>query len=179
MRKKLFFFISVSLVVGTCFFFTPSPHLPSCFNNYCAFCDPVVLNYQKFYEDDLVLALYTYRPIFPGHCLIIPKRGVGRFELLKDEEVIQISRVIKKVNEAAMKVFGTCSYLLFQKNGHESGQSVPHVHFHYLPRKADDASSIQFIIKMYLALAKRPISSAEMGKVVKKLKEAIEDAEVS
>ncbi len=57
---------------------------------YCAFCDDEVLNYQKFYEDDLVLALYTHKPIMPGHCLIIPQRHVKRFEDLSDEEMTRV-----------------------------------------------------------------------------------------
>jgi diadenosine tetraphosphate (Ap4A) HIT family hydrolase len=62
----------------------------------CAFCNPAILDYQQFYEDDLVIALYTHKPVMPGHCLIIPKRHVERFEMLSDEESLQIFRVIKK-----------------------------------------------------------------------------------
>jgi histidine triad (HIT) family protein len=144
------------------------------YNDYCAFCDPVVLKNQKFYEDDLVLALYTHKPIFPGHCLIISKRHVERFETLTDDEITQIGRVVKKVNQAVEKVFKTSSYLLLQKNGREVGQSVPHVHFHYVPRVAGDGSSIKFILKMYIANVKWPISQDEMHETVERLRQAIE-----
>lgn len=137
---------------------------------YCAFCDPKVLESQKFYEDDLVLALYTHKPIVPGHCLVIPKRHVSRFELLTEDEITQIGRVIKKVDQAVIKVFGTSSYLLLQKNGIEVGQSVPHVHVHYIPKKAGDYSILRFLIKMYIANAKGPISADEMKETVDKLK---------
>lgn len=94
--------------------------------------------------------------------------------MLTDAEITQIGRVIKKVNQAVMQVFGTSSYLLLQKNGLEVGQSVPHVHFHYIPRKTGDDSAIQFIIKMYIANAKQPISQNEMRENVEKLRKAIE-----
>lgn len=141
--------------------------------DYCAFCDPTVLNNQTFYEDDLVLALYTHKPIFPGHCLIISKRHVQRFEMLTVAEITQIGKVIKKVNQAVEKVFETSSYLLLQKNGVEVGQSVPHVHFHYVPRKAGDDSMIKFFLKMIIAQGKHPISQNEMRETVEKLRHAM------
>ncbi len=175
MRKKLSLLtiVLVCLMGGTYFLFI-KPFSHSSLNDSCAFCDPAILNNQKFYEDDLVLALYTHKPILPGHCLIISKKHAERFEMLTDDEIAQIGRVIKKVNQAVMKVFGTSSYLLLQKNGLEVGQSVPHVHFHYVPRKAGDDSTIQFIIKMYIANAKQPMSPEEIRETVEKLRQAIE-----
>jgi diadenosine tetraphosphate (Ap4A) HIT family hydrolase len=75
---------------------------------------------------------------------------------------------------AAQKVFGTSSYLLLQKNGYEVGQTVPHVHFHYIPRKAGDSSTLVFLFKMFLANAKSPISPEEMENVTTQLKMAME-----
>lgn len=140
---------------------------------YCAFCDEAVLNYQKFYEDELVLALYTHKPVLPGHCLIIPKRHVERFDQLTDEEILQIGQVIKKVNVAAQKVFGTSAYLLHQKNGVEAGQTVFHVHFHYIPKKAGDTSTIKFLLKAYIANSRSPISKEEMEKMVQQMQSAL------
>ena len=171
MRKKLSLLaVLVACLLGATYFLFVNPS----FNGPCAFCDQTVLNNQKFYEDDLVLALYTYKPILPGHCLIIPKRHVERFEMLTETEVAQMGRVIKKVDQAVMKGFGTSSYLLLQKNGVEVGQSVPHVHFHYVPRKAGDGSAVQFILKMWIANVKQPISQDVIRAAVEKLREAIE-----
>lgn len=142
-------------------------------NNYCAFCDSNVLARQKFYEDDLVIALYTHKPIFPGHCLIIPKRHVPRFELLSDEEAMQIHLVIKKVNQAVQQAFSTNSYLILQKNGYEVGQTVPHVHFHYIPRRDGDDSSLKFIFRMYWVNINGPLSSNELEDVVLKMRTAM------
>jgi diadenosine tetraphosphate (Ap4A) HIT family hydrolase len=174
MHKKLSLIIAVLIcLMGSTYFLfiKPSSHPSS--DDSCVFCDPVVLDHQKFYEDDLVLALYTHKPILPGHCLIVSKRHVERFEMLTDAEIMQIGRVIKKVNQAVMKVFGTSSYLLLQKNDLK-WQSIPHLHFHYIPRKADDISMLQFIIKMYLVNVKGPISQNEMHETVAKLRQAIE-----
>lgn len=171
MRKKfgILAFLLLCLLGGIYFL---SPKSIS-YTDYCAFCDPDVLMRQKFYEDDLVYALITHKPVFPGHCLIIPKRHVERFESLTDAEITQIGKVIKKVNLAVEKVYGTSSYLILQKNGREVGQSVPHVHFHYIPRKEGDDSGLKFVLRMFIANAKKPISQKENNETVEKLKKAL------
>lgn len=169
MRKKLPYILIIVGCLAVAFYFYPKKVA----EGYCAFCDEKVLTSQKFYEDDLVIALFTHKPVFPGHSLIIPKRHVERFEMLSDEEMMRIGQVIRKVDQASRKVFKTSSYLLLQKNGREVGQSVPHVHFHYIPRKAGDDSSFAFIARMYIANAKKPIPPAEMQKVVEAMKEAL------
>jgi diadenosine tetraphosphate (Ap4A) HIT family hydrolase len=173
MRKKIInFLLIVSCLIGSIYFYAiKSPtHL---YQKECAFCDTEVLESQKFYEDELVLALYTHKPIFPGHCLIIPKRHVERFEMLSNEEITQIGQVIRRVDQAAQQVFKTSSYLLLQKNGAEVGQTVPHVHFHYIPREAGDDSTLKFLMRMYVTNALRPIPALEMQDKVEKMKEAM------
>lgn len=140
----------------------------------CAFCEDKVLERQVFYEGELVLVLYTHKPVMPGHCLIIPKRHVERFENLTDEEMLEIGQVIKKVDSAVRKEFHTISYLLLQKNGEEVGQTVPHVHFHYIPRKEGEDSSIAFMLKMLIANLKTPLSSDEMQLIVQRMEEGME-----
>ncbi len=141
----------------------------------CVFCNPSVLQRQTFYEDDLVLALYTHKPIFPGHCLIVPKRCINRFEELTDQEIVQIKRVTEKVDQAVQRVFNTCSYLILQKNGVEVGQTEPHVHFHYIPREEGDSSSIVFMIRMLVLSLMGPISTEEMKDVVEKMRKEMSD----
>ena len=144
------------------------------YSNPCAFCDKSVLESQVFYEGDLALALYTHKPIFPGHCLIIPKRHVERFEMLSAAELAEMMDLVKKVHVAATRVFGTSPYLLLQKNGREAGQSVPHVHFHYIPRKIGDDSALKFVFRMFIAYrAQKPIKPEEMQEIVEKMKEAM------
>ena len=117
----------------------------------CAFCDKEVLDSQKFYEDVEVLGLCSYRPVFEGHCLIIPKRHVERFEDLTDEELAHIFALVKRLHAAMTEVLGVQSYLILQKNGKEAGQTEMHVHFHYIPRKAGAGSAWLILPKMILA----------------------------
>lgn len=170
MKKTLFVFLALCVLSIGIYYLNGTAKLS---RDYCAFCDPKVIEAQKFYEDDTIVALYTHKPVMPGHCLIIPKRHAERFEQLTDEEAASISRVIKKVDQAATKVFTRASYLLLQKNGAEAGQTVPHVHFHYFPRQAGDDSSLKFLAKMYIANLKKPIASAEMKDICEIMKKAM------
>lgn len=140
----------------------------------CPFCNKKIINRQKFYEDDLVLALYTHKPIEPCHLLILPKRHAKRYEELTEEEIVHITHAIKQIHKAAQRVFGTTSYLLHQKNGKEVGQSVPHVHFHYIGRKKGETSSLKFILKLIYTQMRGAISPQEMKRKVKSLSIAIQ-----
>jgi histidine triad (HIT) family protein len=167
MKNKYYYFlafISILLVAGYLFFPRAKLHRE------CAFCDEKILVQQMFFENDTVIALYTHKPVLPGHCLIIPKRHVERFDELSDQEMVEITHLIKKVNKAVAELFGTSAYLLLQKNGEEVGQTVPHVHFHYIPRKKGDDSTLTFLFNFYISPFKSPISAEEMHDVVSKLK---------
>jgi len=126
--------------------------------SYCAFCDPANAEHSIFYEDDLVLGYCTYKPMTPEHFLVIPKRHVERFEMLTDEEILQIGHAIKKLHLAVSEVFGANSYFLLQKNGEDAGQTVPHVHFHYVGRHDGDSSTFS-VLKLYLKMLIRPLLS--------------------
>ena len=134
----------------------------------CPFCNKVILDSQKFYEDDLVIALWNYKPILPGHSLIIPKRHIERFELLTDEEALRITQVIKKVDATSIQAFNASAYLLYQKNGREVFQTVPHIHFHYIPRSKGDTSLFSFLFNFCTHNLKKKLTPAEMATLTSK-----------
>lgn len=162
----VFFLITLSLWI---IFFSPTKPWAL-----CPFCSSVVLEGQKFYEDEQTIALCTHRPITPGHVLVISKRHVERFENLTDEECLAITKTIKKVHRAVSKVFGTDPYLLHEKNGSEVGQSVYHVHFHYVPLKKDQY--LWTLVPGLIWSQVRPaLSHEEMKPVINELRLAIEE----
>ena len=161
MKKVLFFLLLINILLTS----------SACAND--PFCNSEVLVSQTFYEDTLVLALYTHKPIVPGHCLVIPKRHAQRFEKLSEAEILQIGRTLKKVDLAVKKVFGTSDYLILEKNGKAAYQTVPHVHFHYIPKKADDNSILLFFFNAIMAQLRGPISTEKMQETTEKLSRAI------
>lgn len=166
MNYKTFIFFLLYL-----FLTSSSSKLDKTGHSFCPFCSTDVLERQTFYEDELVLALYTHKPIFPGHCLIIPKSHIERFDDLNEDEILQIYTTIKKIHTSVSSVFKTSAYMLLQKNGKEVGQSVPHLHFHYIPRKKNTTSPWKFVLNMFIANCSSPINRESMQKIVDELRE--------
>lgn len=134
----------------------------------CAFCNSKVVDSQVFYKGSEVMALVTHKPAVNGHVLIVPMRHVERFEDLAPFEILEIGETIKKVNRAVQKNCGTTGYLLVQKNGRESGQIVPHVHFHYLP-VSKESSQTMLAFKYFLSPHLRAQTQEEMAPFITEL----------
>jgi diadenosine tetraphosphate (Ap4A) HIT family hydrolase len=62
-----------------------------------------------------------------------------------------------------------------QKNGQEVGQTVPHVHFHYIPRMKGDDSTITFLFRMFFINWLGPVSQEELDEKIFILKRAMEE----
>lgn len=138
----------------------------------CPFCNEEVIQRQKIYENDLILVLYTHKPVTEGHCLVIPKRHIQRFEDLTEQEAIELFHAVQKVDQAVEKVLGTRPYMLLQKNGAQVGQSVPHVHVHYIPRKDQETSVAYFAIQMLTRDWFPTLSPSEQQMMIDRLKPA-------
>lgn len=176
MRKKLKHSLLIVFIFSIGFF---SFYIISSFKSSlntetpCAFCNKEIINRQKFYEDDLVVALCTHKPIVPSHFLVIPKRHIERLEMLSSEEIARIHQIIGKVNEASQRIFYTSPYFIHQKNGQEVGQSVPHVHFHFIAKSIGDDSHLKFFIKTIIAHLRGPLSSEGLQNITEKMKAAM------
>ena len=167
--KKIILPITLIFIISTAFFFyllQPKNNK----NDKCVFCERKILDYQKYYEDDLVIALFNYRPLTDGHCLVIPKRHISSFNDISDEEIIRVRQIIIKTDMAVRKIKNTKSYILLQKNGKEVGQTVDHVHFHYIPRKESEKYVFNFLLKFLTYPLKRPMSKIEMENIRNQLK---------
>jgi len=171
MKKTLYILFTFSLLVGSGFLCSFQKNSSS-FSD-CAFCKEEVLASQSFYLGDKARALITYKPAVDGHVLIIPERHVERFEDLNPEELVEMGAIIKKVDLAIRNLYGTTGYLLLQKNGREAGQSVPHVHFHYLPRHEGD-SHLLFALRFFASDYQRPLKTEEIEAITANLKAEME-----
>ncbi len=106
----------------------------------CVFCRIVAgeIPSVKIFEDDEVLAFMDIGPIVKGHALVIPK---AHYELITDAPPVVLHRVIETVQRvvaAQREGLKADGVNLHQCNGAASGQVVPHVHFHVIPRFRDD-----------------------------------------
>ncbi len=82
------------------------------------------------------MAFLDHRPLFPGHCLLVPKL---HFETLLDLPKEQIgtlfenAQVLAYAVEMALNAEGT-----FVAINNRVSQSVPHLHIHVVPRRRKD-----------------------------------------
>ena len=103
----------------------------------CLFCKIVAgqIPSTKVYEDDCVLAFRDINPLAPVHVLVIPKTHIADTNGITAENsalIAHIFEVIPRIAEAEGLVNG---YRVVSNCGPDSGQMVPHLHFHILGGK--------------------------------------------
>jgi histidine triad (HIT) family protein len=104
----------------------------------CLFCRIVAreLDARIVFEDAISVAFLDHRPLFPGHCLLIPK---GHFETLADlpgELVGPFFLNVQRLAEAVQRVMNAEGTFVGINN--TVSQSVPHFHVHIVPRRRKD-----------------------------------------
>lgn len=116
----------------------------------CLFCKIVakeIPNYTVFENED-VLAFLDIHPCAKGHTVVIPKK---HFSWLTDMDSIAYQALAEGVRLAAARVqevIGPDAMNIGLNDGTASGQAVPHVHWHIIPRwKNDGGGSMHSIIR--------------------------------
>src|SRR5262249_23566634 len=87
-------------------------------------------------EDEQFLAFLDYRPLFPGHCLLIPRTHVETLIDLPPESSAPLLAAAKKLCSAQERALGAEGSFVAINN--RVSQSVPHLHVHVVPRRKKD-----------------------------------------
>lgn len=108
--------------------------------NMCVFCKIVnnEIPYYKVYEDDKTLAFLDIKPVNMGHTLVIPKIHSQNLEEISEEDLISLMMTVKKIGKLLKDKLNIIGYNVHENNDLISGQTVPHVHFHIIPRIETD-----------------------------------------
>ncbi|MDD2680670.1 MAG: HIT family protein [Patescibacteria group bacterium] len=106
----------------------------------CIFCKIIAgeIPAHKVYEDDKVLAFLDIKPVHPGHILVLPKKHAANIEEVEEVELSAIILAVKKMGALLKDRLGYEAYNIYQNNGPVAGQTVMHLHFHIIPRVAND-----------------------------------------
>jgi histidine triad (HIT) family protein len=86
------------------------------------------------YEDEHTLAFMDIMPAVEGHTLVIPKEPGETIFDISPHSAARLMETTQKVAAAVKKGLGVPGVMLAQLNGSAAGQTIPHVHFHVLPR---------------------------------------------
>lgn len=88
-------------------------------------------------ETDELMCFFPLQPETLGHTLVAPKEHYNDMRDAPPQLGLSISRMVQMLSENYGSSLGTTAFNLLIANGQEAEQSVPHAHFHYLPRFAD------------------------------------------
>jgi len=115
-------------------------------------------------ETNKTLAFMDAFPLTKGHSLVIPKNHYEKMQEIPPEENAELFETVRTVLSKVDKL--TNATLVALHNGKDSGQEVPHVHIHLIPRsKEDSAGPVHSMFK------DRPkLSDEEFNELVEKLK---------
>lgn len=117
-------------------------------------------------RDEDSVTFLDHRPLFQGHCLLVPK---NHYETLVDLPVSLVGPLFEKAQqlaravESAMEAEGT-----FVAMNNRVSQSVPHLHVHVVPRKKKDG------LKGFFWPRTKYSNSDEMNFVAERIARALE-----
>jgi histidine triad (HIT) family protein len=104
----------------------------------CTFCRVVTgeAHAHVVLDEPLVVAFLDHRPLFPGHTLVVPRDHVPTLADLPEAQLAPYFGAIQRVAAGlpdAVDAVGT-----FVAANNVVSQSVPHLHFHVVPRRPKD-----------------------------------------
>ncbi|GFN40216.1 MAG: HIT domain-containing protein [Thaumarchaeota archaeon] len=120
---------------------------------------------KKIMETANSLAFLDAFPLTKGHSLVIPKKHYEKIQEMSKEEIADLFDTVKQITSKSEKIVNAS--LIAVHNGRESGQEIPHVHVHVIPRKPEDNAG-----PVHMMFKNRPkLSDSEFDEILSKLKD--------
>ena len=104
----------------------------------CLFCKIIAgeIPSTKVYEDDAILAFRDINPQAPVHILVVPKTHIQDTDGSTAENSGLVTHMFEKIPQIAKAEGLDNGYRVITNCGPDSGQMVPHLHFHVLGGRA-------------------------------------------
>jgi histidine triad (HIT) family protein len=104
----------------------------------CEFCRIVAGGARSHivFEDDVSVAFLDHRPLFRGHCLLVPREHLPTLAELPAALIgpfFANAQVLARAMEGGLQAEGS-----FVAINNRVSQSVPHLHVHVVPRRRRD-----------------------------------------
>lgn len=129
----------------------------------CIFCNIVngTIPAKKLYETQNSLAFLDAFPLVPGHTLVIPKNHYNKVQDMSESDNKDLFETVRVISGKLESI--SPSSLIAIHNGKESGQEIPHVHVHIIPRNSSDGAG-----PVHSMFSKRPsLDEDEFEKIIK------------
>jgi histidine triad (HIT) family protein len=133
----------------------------------CTFCRIVrgELEAHVVLDEPAILGFLDRRPVFPGHCLLVPRGHVATLPELPAELLAPLFSAAQRVARAVEPALGAEGSFVAMNN--KISQSVPHLHVHVVPRRKKDGLRGFFWPRVAYA------NDEEMARVALAIREAV------
>lgn len=110
----------------------------------CIFCKIITgqIPSKKIHETDDLVVLQDIAPKAPIHYLIIPKKHIKNIQSTTDDDQTLLGNVILMAKKISTELSGSQEFKLVSNNGASIGQTVFHLHFHFLASGTHATSKI-------------------------------------
>jgi histidine triad (HIT) family protein len=104
----------------------------------CLFCDIAAgrVAARRVLEDEHTVVFLDHRPLFPGHCLVVPRQHHVTLGELPPSLLAPLFATAQRVARAMEGALGAEGSFVAMNN--RVSQSVPHLHVHVVPRRKKD-----------------------------------------
>jgi len=106
-------------------------------NQDCIFCKIIAkeIPTKIIAENEDVLVMQDIAPKAPVHYLILPKKHIVNVKQLEEQDSHYMAKMMMMARKISEKLSGDGSFRLVMNNGVGVGQSVFHMHCHFLSGK--------------------------------------------
>lgn len=102
----------------------------------CPFC---TLPLERIIDsNEFRVAIRDGFPVSPGHTLVIPKRHIGSWFEISNDEQRGLLDLLARAKTDLQEEFKPDGYNIGINDGPAAGQTVPHLHMHLIPRYKGD-----------------------------------------
>ena len=104
----------------------------------CPFCSIArkEITASEVFRDQTSVAFLDKRPVFLGHCLLIPVQHFETFLDLPQNLISPLFANAQLIAKGVLKAMNADGILILINN--KISQNVPHLHIHIIPRKSGD-----------------------------------------
>jgi histidine triad (HIT) family protein len=102
---------------------------------------------ERVYEDAQTVAFMDLMPQAEGHVLVISREPAETIFELSTQSAEACIRTTQRVAAAVKRAFEAPGVMILQINGSAAGQTVPHVHFHIIPRRPGAPLNLHAAVK--------------------------------
>jgi histidine triad (HIT) family protein len=136
----------------------------------CLFCKIVAgeIPAQIVYADARTVAFMDTAPATRGHCLVAPRAHTNDLLTADPADVAACALTAQELARRAYEDLGASGVNILQSSGAAAWQSVFHLHFHVIPRYADDGLTIP--------AAHSPADAEEIASAAGALREGVVDS---